>query len=71
MTRIAMDCLRCGHCTSISEEKLLDFGLQPNTSLVTLSKRLVCKECGSKAVQTFRYVDDPDGIPLVPRDEPP
>ena len=40
-------------------EKLTYFGLPPNTSLVTLSKRLVCKECGAKSVQTFRYVPKP------------
>jgi hypothetical protein len=66
MVRIAIDCLKCGHCTSIPEEKLSDFGLEPKSSLVTLIKRLVCKECGSKSVQTFRYVEDTDGPPLVP-----
>lgn len=70
MTRIAIDCLRCGHCTSMAEEKLPDFGLEPRASLVTLSKRLICSQCGSKAVQTFRYVEDPDGPTLVPRQEP-
>ena len=47
-------------------EKLPYFGLEPDASLVTLSKRLVCKECGSKAVQTFRYSADTPGPPLVP-----
>ena len=50
----------------MSEEKLTYFGLPPNTSLVALNKRLVCKECGGKSVQTFRYVDE-EGPPLVPR----
>ena len=67
MTRIAIDCLKCGHCTSISEEKLPAFGLEPKASLVTLTKRLVCKVCGSKSIQTFRYVEDPDGPTLVPK----
>ena len=67
-TRIAIDCLKCGHCTSVAEEKLTYFGLSPDTSLVTLSKRLVCKECGGKSVQTFRYVEE-EGPPLVPRDD--
>ena len=39
-TRIAMDCLKCGHCSSVSEDKLPYFGLEPNSYLVTLSKRL-------------------------------
>jgi hypothetical protein len=65
-TRIAIDCLNCGHCSSVAEEKLPYFGLEPDASLVTLSKRLVCKECGSKAVQTYRYSDDGPAPPLVP-----
>jgi hypothetical protein len=67
-TRIAIDCLKCGHATSLSEEKLTHFGLEAGASLVTLTKRLVCKECGSRSVQTFRYVEDDDGPPLVPED---
>jgi hypothetical protein len=66
-TRIAIDCLKCGHSTSVAEEKLAYFGLDPNFSLVTLTKRLVCKRCGSKSVQTFRYQQE-DGPTLVPRD---
>ena len=67
--RIAMDCLKCGHCTSMSEEKLSEFGLAPQASLVLLSRRLICSKCGSKAVQTFRYVEDPDGPSLVPKQQ--
>src|SRR5262249_19524857 len=63
--RIAIDCLNCGHCTSVSQDKLSRFGLEPNVTLVTLSKRLVCKECGGKAVRVFRYVED--GPTLVPK----
>src|SRR5262245_36906610 len=69
-TRIAIDCLRCGHCASISEEKLPHFGLEPNSSLVTITKRLICRVCGSKSVQTFRYVEDPDAPTLVPNKNP-
>jgi DNA-directed RNA polymerase subunit RPC12/RpoP len=65
-TRIAIDCLKCGHCTSVSVDKLPAFGLEPETSLVTLTKRLVCKECGSRTVQAFRYIEDSMGPPLVP-----
>ena len=46
-TRIAIDCLSCGHCASLSEEQLQQHGFEPGGSLVTLSKRLVCRECGS------------------------
>ena len=66
--RIGIDCLNCGHCSSVSEAKLPHFGLPPDTSLVTLTRRLTCKECGSKAVRAFRYVED-DGPPLVPQDD--
>ena len=54
----------------MSEENLPEWGLEAGASLVTLSKRLICSKCGSKAVQTFRYVEDPDGPTLVPRQEP-
>jgi hypothetical protein len=37
ITLIAIDCLKCGHCTSISEEKQLAFGLEPKALLVTLT----------------------------------
>ena len=53
--------------TSVSEDELQLFGLETNASLVTLSRRLVCKKCGSKSVQTFRYIEDPDGAPIVPK----
>jgi len=68
-TRIAIDCLKCGHCASVSEEKLPFFGLEPGVSLVSLSKRLVCKKCGSKSVQTYRYLEDTNGPPMVPGEE--
>ena len=65
--RIAIDCLNCGHCNSVSVEKMPYFGLPPDASLVEFTKRLTCKECGSKAVQAFRYVE---GAPGVVPDEP-
>ena len=65
LVRIAIDCLNCGHCTSVSQDQLSRFGLDPNVTLVTLSKRLVCKECGSKAVRVFRTVED--SPTLVPK----
>ena len=63
--RIAIDCLQCGHCTSVSQDKLPHFGLQADAPLATLTKRLVCSECGSKSVQAFRYIDD--APPTAPR----
>jgi hypothetical protein len=65
--RIAIECLNCGHCTSVAEEKLPAFCLEPKASLVTLTKRLICKVCGSQSVRTFRYDEDPDGPTLVPK----
>ena len=67
-TRIAITCLRCGHRSSVSEERLPAFGLPSDASLVSLTKRLVCKECGSRSVQTYRYgEDDVDEPSIVPR----
>ena len=53
------------HCTSVSQDKLPHFGLQADAPLATLTKRLVCSECGSKSVQAFRYIDD--APPTAPR----
>jgi hypothetical protein len=55
--RIAIDCL-----SSVSADKLPYFGLPPDVSLAQLTKRLTCKECGSKAVQAVRYIDDAPGV---------
>ena len=63
--RIAIECLTCGHCGSLAERELPRFGLTEDTSLVTLTKRLVCQECGSRSVRAFRY--DPDAPPLAPQ----
>ncbi|HET7680871.1 MAG TPA: hypothetical protein VFK79_12160 [Xanthobacteraceae bacterium] len=67
--RIAITCLSCGHRSSVSEEQLPAFGLASDASLVTLTKRLVCKECGSRSVQTYRYGEDDTGeASIVPRE---
>ena len=42
--RIAIDCLSCGHCTSVLVENLPYFGLSPAASLVEFTKRLTCKD---------------------------
>ena len=65
--RIAIDRLNCGHCTSVSQDKLPYFGLPADAPLATLTKRLVCRECGSKSVQTFRCVGD--APPIAPDDK--
>ena len=65
--RIAIDCLTCGHRTSVSQDKLPYFGLAADAALATLTKRLVCRESGSKSVQTFRYVGD--APPIAPDDK--
>ena len=62
--RIAIECLTCGHCGSLAAAELARFGLQEDASLVVLSRRLVCQECGSRSTRAFRY--DPDGPPLAP-----
>ena len=56
--RIAVDCLSCGHCRSFVEAELEHYGLSRDTSLVVLTKRLVCSECGSRSVLAFRFEDD-------------
>lgn len=63
--RIAIECLTCGHLGSLDERDLPHYGLPEDTSLVTLTRRLVCQECASRSVRAFRY--DPDAPPLAPR----
>ena len=71
--RIAIDCLNCGHFATIAESQMQEFGLEANTSLVVLTKKLVCKVCGSKAVRAFRFQDDEqrellrESPPLAPK----
>lgn len=62
--RIAVECLTCGHCGSLAERDLPRFGLHEDTSLVLVTRRLVCQECGGRSVRAFRY--DPDSPPIVP-----
>ena len=62
-THIVIECLNCHHCATVLPERLPHFGLEPDTSLVTLTKRLICKNCGSKAVRAYREDDIP---PLAP-----
>ena len=55
MKRIAIECLTCGHCTSISEERLKAFGLSPDAPIAKFIRRLTCTECGSHSVRAYRY----------------
>ena len=59
MQRIAIDCLNCGHVASISEVSLAHRGYEPGTSLVALTRKFICQECGSKAVRAYRYDEEP------------
>ena len=63
--RFSIACLSCGHTGSLDDRELPQHGLPEDTSLVTLTRRLICQECGSRAVRAFRY--DPDAPPLAPQ----
>ncbi|MBN8935388.1 MAG: hypothetical protein J0I13_03580 [Rhizobiales bacterium] len=67
MAWIALECLSCGHRASLAEDDLPAYGLEPGASLVTLTKRTVCRRCGSRAVVAYRYAEDDLGPTLVPR----
>ncbi len=60
---IAVECLNCGHCARITDGDLARFHLAKDVPLVTLTKRLACSECGSRAVQAFREDDSPSIVP--------
>jgi hypothetical protein len=66
-SRIAVACLRCGHRARLSDDKLESRGFTRESSLVLITKRLVCQECGSRSVKAYRVGGDPDA-PLVPGD---
>ncbi len=42
----------------MQESDLETLGFQADVSLVLVTKRLVCSQCGSKAVRAYRYIDD-------------
>ena len=52
--QIIIECLRCGHCSLMSESALLDFGIEPGAPIVKFVKRLTCQECGSHSVKAYR-----------------
>jgi RNase P subunit RPR2 len=59
--RIAVECLRCGHCSAFNEKRLENFGLERNAVIASFVKRLTCEECGSHSVRAFRIADEPVG----------
>jgi hypothetical protein len=67
VARIVLECLTCHHRGIMADRDMEDRGLQPATSLVTLTKRLVCRRCGSRAVKAYREPEDEPGPPLVPQ----
>jgi hypothetical protein len=73
LKRIAIDCLNCGHTASMAEVELARFGVEPDASLVLVTRKLVCSRCGSKAVRAYRYIDDElqpvfQGPPVAPKE---
>lgn len=57
-TRIAVECLRCGHCGSIAETQLPGYGEKPGAPIASFVKRLTCQECGSHGVKAWRVEDE-------------
>jgi hypothetical protein len=68
--RIEITCLSCGHQSSIADDALTAFGIEPGTSLVTLTKRLVCGECGSGSVRAERHLSSSEGPSILPPEPP-
>jgi uncharacterized Zn finger protein len=62
MKRISMECLTCGHRSSIPEERLKAFRLSPDASIASFIRRLTCSECGATASEltatTFKTLAD-------------
>lgn len=54
-TKVGVECLRCGHAGTISEAELQSRGFKPDAPLATISKRLICGECGSRAIKAWRF----------------
>jgi hypothetical protein len=52
--QIVIGCLQCGHCSLMSENTLLDYGLEPGTPIALFVKRLRCQDCGSHSVKAYR-----------------
>ena len=54
----------------MAETQLQEFGLETNTSLVVLTKKLICRVCGSKAVRAFRFEDDGEQREVIQESPP-
>ena len=54
MKRIVIECLSCGHSSSMPEERLKTFGLSPDAPIAKFIRRLTCSECGSHSVRVYR-----------------
>jgi len=70
MAVVVVECLRCGHRGKLTAAELESHGLGDDTSLVLITRRLVCQDCGSRSIKAFRRDDgDAAGDPtLVPSD---
>ena len=53
-TVIKIKCLVCGHVGQIAEDDLPDYGFRPDAAIALISKRLKCRECGSRAMSAQR-----------------
>ena len=55
MTRINIECLKCGHHGSMSEDELRKFGEKPDAPIAKFVKRLTCSKCKRGSVKAYRY----------------
>jgi hypothetical protein len=54
MKHIVIECLSCGHCSSMPEECLKAFDLSPDAPIAKFIRRLTYSECGSHSVRVYR-----------------
>lgn len=52
--KICVECLGCRHRAVIDDERLRETGRSSDVSIAELSRSLVCRMCGSRAVLVFR-----------------
>ena len=63
--QISVQCLNCGHLAVIDDAHLAHHHLLASTPLVTLTRRLTCSVCGSKAVKAQRKEASPPTVPEI------
>ena len=55
-------CMRCRHVATVTDQVLMQFGLEPDAPIAAFIKRLRCSKCGSGSVMaqrpSFRPVDE-------------